>query len=475
MDPLLLRSAAAVQGVNMDPKMANRLANHMHVQSQQGQPTASELTMMARQGLGPRGIDVNSYAGSMWNGTAVAKPGYVPQPSAEAGADRYLTAKFGPSPAARGQIDIAGANGVQSVAAPAPITPVAPAPAPAPTGSPSAYLNQNMGAKPFLPNSPVGGMLTGSRLDGKSNLLSEQIKSLQATGQAQTVEANRRALDSDAAARSTLSGPPAQDPAMAEAQRVYQMTGQVPQPGVAASFGRMDPYSFRTGGETPTETTVDRKTGQVLGSGVVQRPVRSPEEEARAAGLVKEAQTKVEDSTKFLGEVSSSAEAARVRSSTIGRILSLYDAGATSGFGQDVLTGAQAAFARLTGKPVTISNQQELEKNLANLVLETGRELMKGSGAVTDYERTLIEKATANAKTTPQANKQILGVMKGIAERQLMLDRKRIELDEQGMSSTEIAKELRKIRDTTPVDMSSLGGNPADAILSKYGIGGAKK
>src|SRR5687768_7844380 len=102
MDPrLFLSSYKAAQGATLTPQDAARLSEHMSVQAQAGQPTASELTSMMRQGLGPRGIDVKSYTGSMWNGTATAIPGYSPQPSAEAGADRALTAQFGPSPAER--------------------------------------------------------------------------------------------------------------------------------------------------------------------------------------------------------------------------------------------------------------------------------------------------------------------------------------------------------------------------------------
>lgn len=63
------------------------------------------------------GIDVNSYSGSRYNGTATPIAGYQPQPSADAGADRILRARFGPPPNERGQIDIAGRSPVRAAPA----------------------------------------------------------------------------------------------------------------------------------------------------------------------------------------------------------------------------------------------------------------------------------------------------------------------------------------------------------------------
>jgi len=75
-------------------------------------PTAPvRTTPLTPAGPGPApgrgGIDVRSYTGSMYSrGGAMPNPGYQPQPSAEAAADRALKARFGPPPNERGQIDL---------------------------------------------------------------------------------------------------------------------------------------------------------------------------------------------------------------------------------------------------------------------------------------------------------------------------------------------------------------------------------
>lgn len=178
--------------------------------------------------------------------------------------------------------------------------------------------------------------------------------------------------------------------------------------------------------------------------------------EGLKAGAVEEAKKTAEDAHKLLGEVSDSAETSRVQSGAIKRITDLYAQGATSGFAQPLLTQAAAALARVTGKEVKVANQQQLEKEMGNLMLESSRSLMKGGGSVSNFERELVMKATANQSLTPQANMQILGVLGKIGERNQALEKERIRLDELGVPSAQIAKELRQMRDTMPVGVENL-------------------
>jgi hypothetical protein len=201
-----------------------------------------------------------------------------------------------------------------------------------------------------------------------------------------------------------------------------------------------------------------------------QRPVLTPEEEGQKAGLVKDAELKATDASRLLGEIGDAAESSRVAAGSLKRISDLYGQGATTGFGQPVLSAAQAALSRMTGKNVKLATQQQLEKELNNLVMEQGRALMKGGGAVSNYERELIAKSTANPSLDPQANLAILGVMQRVNERNVALDRRRIELDEQGKTGPEIARELRKLRDSMSVGVDAIGGSVSQGILSKYGI-----
>lgn len=181
---------------------------------------------------------------------------------------------------------------------------------------------------------------------------------------------------------------------------------------------------------------------------------------AEALGKAEMAKTEAETSAKsasaLLNDITDTAENARHTIGTVDRILSLYDAGAQSGFAQPTLTQARAALARFGLAKEGLGNQQQFEKELNALVLERGKELMKGGGAVSNYEREAVQKASANAGLTPEANKQILGVLKAIAERSVKMDELRTKLEDDGKSNVEISKAIRKLRDTMPIGVDNL-------------------
>lgn len=181
---------------------------------------------------------------------------------------------------------------------------------------------------------------------------------------------------------------------------------------------------------------------------------------AETLGKVEAAKTEAETSAKsasaLLNDITDTAENARHTIGTVDRVLSLYDAGAQSGFAQPTLTQARAALSRFGLAKDGLGNQQQFEKELNNLVLERGRELMKGGGSVSNYERQAVEKASANPSLTPEANKQILYVLKQIAERSIKMDELRSKLEDDGKSNVEISKAIRKLRDTMPVGVDKL-------------------
>jgi hypothetical protein len=104
----------------------------------------------------------------------------------------------------------------------------------------------------------------------------------------------------------------------------------------------------------------------------------SPQQAAAIEGAKAEAEMNSKNSASFLTGISDAAESARSTIGTVDRVLSLYDQGVQSGFGQPTLTQARAALARLGLGGGDIGNQQQFEKELNNLVLERGKELMKG-------------------------------------------------------------------------------------------------
>lgn len=216
----------------------------------------------------------------------------------------------------------------------------------------------------------------------------------------------------------------------------------------------------------PIEISIDKHTGKEVARGPVQRAVLSPEEEGAKAGLVEEAKGKADSANKFLSDISDGAEDARQSSATVDRIFNLYKEGAQTGFAQPTLTKFKSALARFGLGKEEIGNQQQLEKELGNLVLERGRALMKGGGSVSNYEREAVEKASANASNSIEANMQILGVLQNVAKRNLAIEKKRIDLEDDGLTQVEIAKKLRVFRDSLPINVEPLKALPEKAETS---------
>lgn len=240
------------------------------------------------------------------------------------------------------------------------------------------------------------------------------------------------------------------DPALVERFSTSRYT-----PGASV----LEPFTMTTTDAkgNPVHTTINKRTGQIIGQGPVIPQAGTPQMQAETASLVEQAKKEADSANTFLTDVTDSAENARVRASAIKRINALYDAGAQSGFAQGQLTDIQAALSRVGLGKKGLSNQQQLNKELNTLVMETGRDLMKGGGSVSNYERSLIADSTANPSLDPAANRNILKVLGAIADRAVILDRERQKLDDQGLPQVEIAKRLRKLRDSIPVGIEELG------------------
>ena len=65
---------------------------------------------------------------------------------------------------------------------------------------------------------------------------------------------------------------------------------------------------------------------------------------------------------------------------------------------------------------------------------------------MSNFERQLISNALANPSLTKEANLAILQVMKLASQRQVALEDLRTQLEQKGMSPTEIAKSLRSAK-----------------------------
>lgn len=267
----------------------------------------------------------------------------------------------------------------------------------------------------------------------------------------------------------TVPGAPGYQPAApvqpAAPTQPAKPTTPTPYEQAAASYKDQQPGSSFTAPDGSKFMRDARGRLQAVGSD----PALAAKAKGMEAEATEEAKKTVEDAHKYVGEVRDSAEVSRVQSGSINRIKELYKQGATSGFGQSLLTQAGAAMARITGKETKIANQQELEKNLGNIMLRTSQELMKGGGSVSNFERELVAKAQANPNLTPQANLQILEVMQKLADRNIALEKERIRLDDLGVPTTQISKELAKMRDTMDIGVESLRGLVAPGESQKIG------
>lgn len=207
--------------------------------------------------------------------------------------------------------------------------------------------------------------------------------------------------------------------------------------------------------------------------GRLQAAGSNPELAAKAAGqktgAETEARTQTEDAVKFNGSIRDAAEDSRIRADSISQVMDLYGKGATSGAGQPYFTAINAALARAGVPNANISNQQELEKQMAALGLQYRRTLMKGTGQVSDYETKQAEKAFPNSSLTKEANMHLFQIMQRLDQRNEALENERIRLQKMGLPSTQIRQEVEQMRDSMPLGIE--GAASAQAATAPVKVG----
>ncbi len=161
----------AQQGQALAPEDVQRLAVRQGLEQANGaaaQPalTGGALAMALRPSTGGYtapghgGIDVNSYTGSMYNGTAQPRAGYQPAPTFEAAADKILSARNVTPSTGSGPAGPVGTASAQPA-----LTGGALAMALQPGGAPGAMPSPQASAQPALDPRSLATLLQGSRLD----------------------------------------------------------------------------------------------------------------------------------------------------------------------------------------------------------------------------------------------------------------------------------------------------------------------
>ena len=242
-----------------------------------------------------------------------------------------------------------------------------------------------------------------------------------------------------------------QNPAMLAAAQAYGATGDIPSAkdmmdfmGVQAQHhAKAEPISVDLGGGA--------RAAFSPGTGAFSVLPQTPAQLGAAEAAKKEAELTTTSASTLLDNVSNTAESARSQLGAISRIEDLYKQGVTSGFLQPIVTQARSAFGRFGLGGEGLANQQQFEQQLNMVKMEFGKEMMKGGGSVSNFERNLITDATANPSLLPEANLKILGVMKQAANRSVKLQELRNSLEDQGKSKVEIAREIERARDKMPL------------------------
>lgn len=281
------------------------------------------------------------------------------------------------------------------------------------------------------------------------------------------------------------------NPMLQKALQVLQATGQVPKTGelmaADSSAQALQARMLATYGK-PTGKADIVEQGLPSGAKVAFSPStgafsvlpQTPQDIAKAEAAKSEADLTTKSANAFLDDVTTGAESGRKMISQVDRIIQLYGEGAKSGFAQPVMTQMQSALGRMGFGRKELATQQELEKELNQVAMEFRREIMKGTGQVSDYESKAVERAVANISNIPEANVKILTVLRNIQERAVKLDTLKMQLEDSGMSQVEIAKRLRKERANIPIGIDLLAvtptkptaatDSPADKILRKNGL-----
>lgn len=257
---------------------------------------------------------------------------------------------------------------------------------------------------------------------------------------------------------------------------LQQIDGVLQQFAPRAPQNAFDPVSVRETGPNgePIEVTYDKKTGRKLAQGPVgqNKYVLTPEEQVQVAGQTESVKEDAKRASEFVTGIADAAEGAQAIVPQIKRIRELYEAGAKSGFGQDFINSAGSFAVQLgLGDPNKQANQEELQKLLANSALTTAQQLMKGTGTVSNYERELVNKASAEVGKTPAANLRIIKLTEALSERSLAAEIERQKLVDDGKSTSQIAESLRRWRTKNPLDSfmpKEEKGPSVEDLVNKY-------
>lgn len=207
----------------------------------------------------------------------------------------------------------------------------------------------------------------------------------------------------------------------------------------------IDPVSVRSVGPNgePIEVSVDRITGQVISQGPVSQPkyVRSPQEEAEAAGLIET----IKRDVAFLDTIPQQAVEADSNQNTVNELRDLLNRDTTqTGSLQGYITDLRSLGKRLGFPDADLADQQRMESLISEDPLRQTQQFLKGQGQVSNAERDRIDRLALNANKDKKALLELLDYRDALAARARGAEQERQRLFDSGKKAGEIAEGIRR-------------------------------
>lgn len=145
---------------------------------------------------------------------------------------------------------------------------------------------------------------------------------------------------------------------------------------------------------------------------------RSSEAQGDVSMYKEQGQQRAQKASEFLTDIDNMAEKGRERRMYIGQIIDLYKRGAVTGAGTSEINQIRGFLVRGGFADAdSLATDEQVETALMHLVVEDRRDFGKGTGALSDGETRMFQRATANPNRLPAANLAILAFMDEAAKR----------------------------------------------------------
>lgn len=181
--------------------------------------------------------------------------------------------------------------------------------------------------------------------------------------------------------------------------------------------------------------------------------VRSPAEEAEAAALSTEAKAKAESAVKMVDETLAAGRTATDTMAKQMELRRLLESSSTqTGAGQEWLTLSRAYAKRFLGAPdKDLQDQQAVETLIAEDQFMVTKDLLKGQGSVSNFERQSINEAGLKASKDKGALLNLLSWREAATQRALAAAEVAATMDANGAKAVEIKREIDRFYRENPL------------------------